>query len=57
MCEEERELFNKMLKHHTKSYGVHQSEEDRGHHQAIYEKAKKDLWKLQDEKRKNDKNT
>ena len=57
MSEEERELFNTMLKHHTKSYGVDTTEEDRDHHQAIYKKAKKDLWKLQDEKRKNDKNT
>tara|TARA_Y100000310_G_scaffold269739_1_gene283158 strand:+ start:122 stop:340 length:219 start_codon:yes stop_codon:yes gene_type:complete len=28
MCEEERELFNKMLKHHTKSYGAHLTEEE-----------------------------
>jgi len=49
MSEEERELFNKMLIHHNKSFAQDKTEEDRGRHKIIYEEAKKELWRLQDE--------
>ena len=54
MSEEERELFHKMLSHHNKSFATNTTEEVRGHHKAIYEEAKKELWRLQDERRRSD---
>ena len=51
MTEMERFLFNTMLIHSVKAFGTEGTETDRSHHRTLYQVAKKDLWKLQEEQK------
>jgi len=52
----ERELFSEMISHHMKSF-TEEAESTRDFHHEMYEVTKHVLWELQEEQRKNDKDT
>jgi len=50
MESEEKELFDKMIRHAMRSFTQDSTDESRDYHQSMYINTKRELWKLQEKK-------